>query len=57
MSGLQDQHVPNKLDMIPVNLSKWFLLFWVIVGVGLDWPICALIQVPISCPMRCRFGG
>ena len=37
MSGLQDQHVPNKRDMSPVNLSKWFLLFWVIVGVGLDW--------------------
>jgi len=37
VSRLQGQHVPNNRDMIPANSSPWFLLFWVIVGVGLDW--------------------
>jgi hypothetical protein len=37
MSRLQGQPVPNNRDTVPAKPSPWFLLFWVIVGVGLDW--------------------
>jgi hypothetical protein len=37
MSRLQDQHAPNNRDTVRVNPSRRFLLFLVIVGVGLDW--------------------
>jgi hypothetical protein len=37
MPRLEGQNVPNHQDTVRPNPSPWFLGFWIVVGVALDW--------------------